>query len=677
MSDDTRNQVLAAATRLAGEGKVDAAVSALLSVSAIDEAATLLVGVRRFADAARIIMEALAPVLDARRPPDARQRQLLQKAAVCFANNGDADVAVELYLGIGEPHRAMQVLERAGDAVGAARLEADLGQGRRVAAASLAGIAARAVTMAAAQRLEQEGKLRPALAAFMQLRRHADAARVARKLGDLSQAAHLYLGGAMPFEAAGCYFEAGDSGKCLDALVHVPREDPRYRDACVQAVRIASELGVLDFALDQFLAPFARSNPRGDAEFAAFSALGRMYEAHDFGDSARRLYEKLCAVFPSASEPRERLAALSERARGGDMAFAKIVREDASFMGDELRRPRRVPTSGGDALPELPDLPELPPLGLSSVARSPLAATLPQVEAPARSPAPPPAAIHAAASDESAQVAVGELIAGRYRVDRVLGQGGMAVVYLASDVELGEPIAIKLFNSVVTDEGLIARFKQELSLSRRLAHPNIVRMYDIGTHRGRKFITMELLRGHALADYMGAPVDLVSGLWYLVQACEGLAAAHAQGIIHRDIKPDNFFVTDDGVLKVVDFGIAKAGASEGLTQAGFMAGTPGYMSPEQINNFTAVTHLSDIYALGIVAFEMFTGAVPFGGDDLMPILMAHLNEVPPTPTSRGAKISAELEAVILRLLEKDPARRIQSCAELGAIFRRIAGLVRA
>ena len=223
------------------------------------------------------------------------------------------------------------------------------------------------------------------------------------------------------------------------------------------------------------------------------------------------------------------------------------------------------------------------------------------------------------------------------------------------------------------DEETLGRFKQEVSLSRQFNHPNIIRLYDIGTCADQKFITMELLSGHDLGVVMRrAPLAFDQGLALLVQACHALQVVHERGVIHRDIKPDNFFITDDGVLKVMDFGIAKRhSASRGLTRAGMMAGTPQYMAPEQASNFGGVTHLADLYALGCIAYQMFTGAVPFDADEVMPILMAHMSRPPEPPRQRNPAISTELEAVILRLLAKKPEDRVQSCRELAEILLRL------
>ena len=274
-------------------------------------------------------------------------------------------------------------------------------------------------------------------------------------------------------------------------------------------------------------------------------------------------------------------------------------------------------------------------------------------------------------SAANAPFEVGNTIAGRYRLEKKIGQGGMATVFHARDLELEEEVALKVFGVMQSSEVLVARFKQELKLSRQLQHPNIIRLYDIGIHDGHRYISMELLVGRSLKESMEQPIDLARALDYLVQACTGLQAAHDAGVIHRDVKPDNFFVTAPGVLKVMYFGIAKQFAAPGVTVMGSIAGTPLYMSPEQIGNFSTVTAATDLYALGICAYELFTGAVPFNHAELVPLLMMQLNEQPAPPSKRNPSIPAELEAVILKLLEKDPARRFASARELGAALTTI------
>ncbi|MEL6179238.1 MAG: protein kinase, partial [Myxococcota bacterium] len=197
---------------------------------------------------------------------------------------------------------------------------------------------------------------------------------------------------------------------------------------------------------------------------------------------------------------------------------------------------------------------------------------------------------------------VGDTLSNRYRVEELIGEGSTSLVYRARDMELDEEIALKVFTIGEVSPEYLPRFRQELSIARSLAHPNVIRVYDISTFNGLKYITMELLRGDVLHQLMDGPLDFDQGLDYLIQACKGLQAAHDRDIIHRDVKPENFFITHEGVLKVMDFGIAKRTSSR-MTLIGFAAGTPAYMSPEQIETFTSVTVGSDIYALGVAAHD--------------------------------------------------------------------------
>ena len=170
---------------------------------------------------------------------------------------------------------------------------------------------------------------------------------------------------------------------------------------------------------------------------------------------------------------------------------------------------------------------------------------------------------------------------------------------------------------------------------------------------------------------LGKPLPLEPGLRYLEQACSGLHLAHERGVVHRDIKPHNLFVTKSGEVKVMDFGIARKMNTPGVTMVGTIAGTPEYMSPEQINGFSDVTFSTDLYALGVTAYQMFTGTLPFEHPELMRLLIAQATEAPPRPRARNPEIPEVLEQVLLKLLEKKPADRPSSAGELGAMLRGI------
>ncbi|MFT3836250.1 MAG: protein kinase [Myxococcaceae bacterium] len=249
--------------------------------------------------------------------------------------------------------------------------------------------------------------------------------------------------------------------------------------------------------------------------------------------------------------------------------------------------------------------------------------------------------------------AAGEMFASRYKVEALVGEGGSAGVFKAIDQELGEPVALKIFRTTTQKESdaLINRFKLELSLSRLLVHPNIVRLFDLGVHGSWRYLTMELLEGADLGARMTRrehkPIGLVDGLKYLEQICLALHFIHERGVIHRDIKPQNLFITNDGVVKLMDFGIAKRQQTRGVTITGMIAGTPEYISPEQISAFSSVSHKTDLYALGGTAYTLFTGAPPFTHPELMGLLLAQSTEIPKPPSTRNPQIPPELDQVIL------------------------------
>ena len=270
-----------------------------------------------------------------------------------------------------------------------------------------------------------------------------------------------------------------------------------------------------------------------------------------------------------------------------------------------------------------------------------------------------------------AAIREGPVLADRYRLEVLIGAGGMARVYRTLDMELEEEIALKIFLQIIYDEDEegLKRFRQEMKLSRKLIHPNIVRIYEFGAWRGARFITMELLAGKDLEGWLDMhggilPPDEVLRL--MIQACAGLHAAHTAGVIHRDVKPSNFFIIDEGKrLKLMDFGVAKVkGAGQSLSSVDARIGTPRYMSPEQIQGGVEVGPPADLYALGAVMYEILTGRRVFEEDDLVPLLLSHLSE-PPTPLRKHAPhVPPDIEAIVMRLLQKEPSRRFPDCNEL-------------
>jgi eukaryotic-like serine/threonine-protein kinase len=265
------------------------------------------------------------------------------------------------------------------------------------------------------------------------------------------------------------------------------------------------------------------------------------------------------------------------------------------------------------------------------------------------------------------------LFDGRYRILRKLGSGGMANVYLAEDQELGRRVAIKILNDRhANDDQFVERFRREAKNAAGLSHPNIVSIYDRGEAEGTYYIAMEFLDGRSLKELIVSrgPAPVSVAIDYARQILAALRFAHRNGIVHRDIKPHNVLVDSEGRLKVTDFGIARAGASQ-MTEAGSIIGTAQYLSPEQAKG-APVDQTSDLYSVGVVLYELLTGVVPFTGDTPVEIAMKHLSATPDPPSTHRAEIPRELDKVVMRALAKDPHERYQTAEEFDADLARVA-----
>jgi serine/threonine-protein kinase len=263
-----------------------------------------------------------------------------------------------------------------------------------------------------------------------------------------------------------------------------------------------------------------------------------------------------------------------------------------------------------------------------------------------------------------------ELGGGRYRVDSVLGEGGMGCVYLARDAELDRPVAIKVLDErYARDPEFYERFLREARLAARLSHPNVVRVYDTSPEGERPFIVMEYVDGWTLAEELRrqdrlAPAEAVG---VVRQVCAGLQHAHEEGLVHRDVKPANLLLRRDGVVKIVDFGIARAAEATRLTEIGTILGTAAYLAPEQAAG-QEVTAAADVYSVGVVLYELLTGRTPYAATSLPALVAAQqAGEVEPARALAPA-VSPELEAVVLACLARDPAARPESAAELSVLL---------
>jgi serine/threonine-protein kinase len=264
---------------------------------------------------------------------------------------------------------------------------------------------------------------------------------------------------------------------------------------------------------------------------------------------------------------------------------------------------------------------------------------------------------------------LGKLVEGRYEVESVLGEGGMGSVYAVRHRALDKRFAMKVMRADLAKQGeLAARFIQEARATAAIGHPNIVQITDFGQlPSGAPYFVMELLDGTPLSKMIrkGGPLPAGLAVRVLIQTASALAAAHAAGVIHRDLKPDNIHMTSGGAVKILDFGVAKMAGAGRLTRTGMVFGTPHYMSPEQASG-NEVDHRADMYALGIIMYEMFTGRVPFEADSYMGVLTKHMFMAPEPPSRihEAARELGALEDVTLKCLEKRPEARYGSMDEL-------------
>ena len=264
----------------------------------------------------------------------------------------------------------------------------------------------------------------------------------------------------------------------------------------------------------------------------------------------------------------------------------------------------------------------------------------------------------------STGVEPGTTIDDRYRVEYLLGSGGMADVYCATDLQLDREVAIKLlYRRFAQDAEFVERFRREASAAAGLQHQHVVSVYDRGEWDGTYYIAMEYLQGRTLKAIINEYGALDSD-WAIEMTTQILRAArfaHRRNVIHRDFKPHNVIVDDDGLATVTDFGIARAGASD-MTQTGSIMGTAQYLSPEQAQGH-AVSEQSDLYSIGVILYEMVTGRVPFDGESAVTIALKHVSEIPTPPCEINAAISPQLQAVIMRSLAKDPSQRFATADE--------------
>jgi serine/threonine protein kinase/Flp pilus assembly protein TadD len=270
---------------------------------------------------------------------------------------------------------------------------------------------------------------------------------------------------------------------------------------------------------------------------------------------------------------------------------------------------------------------------------------------------------------------IGSTFAGRYRVIEELGKGGMGKVYKVLDTKIEEKVALKLLNlEFAPGDKTLDRFRNELKLARKISHRHVCRMYDLSEAEGIPYITMEYVSGEDLKSLIRRIGQFTVGkaIFIARQVCDGLTEAHRLGVVHRDLKPQNIMIDSDGNVRIMDFGIARSLRTKGITDTGEIFGTPEYMSPESLEA-KAVDGRTDIYALGIILYEMLTGRVPFEGETPLTVALKQKTEIPKDPRNVNVQIPENLSHVILKCMNKEKEKRYKDTQELAAELAKIEG----
>jgi tetratricopeptide (TPR) repeat protein len=627
-----------------------------------------------------------------------------QLAAQIYLRSGHAIEAGNLFAALGLTREAAEAYESGGDWAKAGSRWETAQEHERAAEAYLRARRPRD----AARCYAVVGKPQLAAAAYS-------------KAGDHAAAAAQYLKNRQRVAAAAELVAAGDKTEAAKVLMQVADNSPEREAATLLLVPLLLEQGQAEEAQRRLRQlPAVRPSALTATADRALPArerlywLGRAYEQLGKLDQAETCFRELAAPGVEHLDAMARLVALRERLRptaaappgprspgspgstpppytvsstlaaAGQLAQPQQAPQAqaphglqeptaASGAGGAHSTPGTAPAAAGAAGRGRPATDELAthattayPSTAAAAARAarwtPGSAAAPPLS-PGGRPEPPPAT---AGHRPIGTLAVGQVLAGRFQILAELGQGGMGRVYKARDFELGDMVAIKILSSAPDDGSVDAeRLLREVQICRKITHPNVVRVFDLGRHEGAIFIIMELLEGQVLVDLIDParrpPIARVKTI--LIEIASGLQEAHTLGVVHRDLKPENVILTATR-LKILDFGIARmTGFDKRLTQVGFALGSPLYMSPEQIQGIT-LDNRSDLYSLGVLAFALLVGREPFDGANSTAIAIQHLQQPPPDLYSLRPDLPAGWGEVVTKLLAKRPDDRYQACEEV-------------
>jgi tetratricopeptide (TPR) repeat protein len=599
-----------------------------------------------------------------------------ERAARLLRKDPDVDrrLAARVYLGFGRPLEAAQIFAAAGlnrEAAEAYQAGGDWSKaGSRWEAARDQERAAQAYLNA--------GRPRDAARCFVAAGKPLPAATSYAQAGDHAAAAAQYLKANQPLDAAASLRAAGDRAAAARTLFQIQPEDAGYQEASLALIPMLFEEGLFEDALRRA----RRLSPRDSQEIRRrLRWESRALEGLDRLAEAEQVYRRLLELAPGDVDAADRLRALGARQRSNAEIPTAPHRRPAAA---DSRSPASVAAVAGPAgvapsswtpgripaaTPAAPSPGQIPAATPPAPAPGRIPPAAPSAPAPGRIPpaapsAPVPGQLPSALSGPG--LTPGQLLAGRYELLCELGRGGMGRVYKAHDRELDEAVAIKTLLGQPDDTPVeTERLLRELQICRKITHPNVVRVFDLGRFEGGVFITMELLEGELL-DRLAAragrlPLPRIKAI--LGEIGAGLEEAHALGIVHRDLKPSNIMVTPLR-LKILDFGIARmVGVESRLTKTGFALGSVLYISPEQLQGAAADCR-TDLYALGVIAYTLIAGHEPYQGESVAAIALKHLQQPPPDPRPERPDLPEGWPELIERLLAKRPADRYSSVREV-------------